>query len=260
MRYRFQVTLLLVVASLLGAGCEIHRSPRQLALPQFHPAQAFAEPSPSRVDDELVSEGAAPLRADDDFEQGLMASYARPAAAEPASPAVSFQSVPLAARLVGRIPQSLDEWNWAGDEKMTLIVHSTAGRPDALIYAEAFSDLVGRWPTRDANRFYRPVAPSLASGAVDLLLPEWPSLVVAPASETGLKPAEVRRARRSLQTRTLGRGIGFRESDSVSAFPIIRTALITKLQAASNRRETNAREQQITLHPTRFQLGQRYCH
>ncbi len=119
---------------------------------------------------------------------------------------VALLPVPLAGRLVGRIPQSFDEWSWAGDEEMTLIVHSTAGRPDALIYAEALSDLAGRWPTREANRFHRTVAPSLASGAVDLLVPEWPALVVALASETGLKPAKVRRALRSLLTRTLGRG------------------------------------------------------
>lgn len=96
MRYRFQATLLLVATALLGTGCAIDRSPRQLAFPELDPAQPFAEPLPGRIADGLESEGAAPLRAEDDFEQSLMASYARPAEAEPAAPAVLSQSVPLA--------------------------------------------------------------------------------------------------------------------------------------------------------------------
>ncbi len=201
----------LILVVLTAWGCRMESSPRRLPYPTLDPAQPFTGAALPASGTEAGFESGADLRAASSFEESLT-SYTSSVEPTQGAPVEAVQKVPVAG-FVARLPHRFDDWTWAAGARRSLILHTTAGRPDALIYAEATSDLAERWPSAEVNRFLRTVAPPLASRWVDQLLPEPPGLVSRLAKETDLKRSEVRQALRRLSTATLGRGLGLRGSE-----------------------------------------------
>jgi hypothetical protein len=111
----------LLLALLLLAGCENRRGPRQPPFPVFDPRQPFA--------------------------------LAEAAPAPGSQEVTAFSAVSLGGRFAARVPQRFDEWGWGADTGRTLLLHRTAGRVDALVYAEPFGDRMTRQPTAELGRF-----------------------------------------------------------------------------------------------------------
>lgn len=122
--------------------------------------------------------------------------------------AVMRQGVPVAGRLVGAVPKDFDRWQWAGDETLTLITHSTSGRVDGVIFAEAVSDV--SWPSLELDRFHRTVAPELASATMPFLAGRRRKLEQAVAAEIEGTTHDAVTLMDRLQSRTLNRGLGFK--------------------------------------------------
>lgn len=120
----------------------------------------------------------------------------------------SWQAVPLAGRLVASVPQDFDRWQWATEGSLTLIVHSTAGRSDGVIYVETLVD--GPWASVELDAFHHTVAPQLASRVLPRFAPWPPGLVEALQEKQGLSATSAVWALARLRSRTLGRGLGFR--------------------------------------------------
>ncbi|HYO12899.1 MAG TPA: hypothetical protein VE685_06885 [Thermoanaerobaculia bacterium] len=193
---------LLALAAFLAAGCRQEPPrPRELPFPTFESAAPFPELS--------VPAAQADASGSGDFERLLKAEGAE---AEPsAEPAL--QSVALGGPLVGRIPIG-DAWQWSTAEGVTLILYApAAGRPATLIYAESFSPLIQRRPSKEHHRFQVAVDPDRSEGYLE---PEsaWDLASGGPhremAERADLSRTEAGHFVQLLGTRTAGRGLGFR--------------------------------------------------
>lgn len=204
-------TLCATLVALVLGGCGDRGGPRLPPFPTFDPRQPFADATvaPAAARDASDAFDAA----DPSFEDALRASYGGGDEATPAAPAVATEAVPLAGRLVSVLPRGGEDWTWSADETSTLVVHRTGGRVDAMIYAEAWSDLVRSFPSAEHDRFLRTVAPELASSAMAIARGLLDVPIAQIASGAGLSVTAARRAWAALETRTLGRGVGFQPDE-----------------------------------------------
>lgn len=116
--------------------------------PELRPAlgadrPGIAEPVPEERRSAFGAPKAAP------------ATASTPAAAVPAAGDPPLDSVPLGAGLLGELPAAARSWRWASDPGgATLIVHGAdRDRPDAVVYAEAFSPVIAVEPSAELARF-----------------------------------------------------------------------------------------------------------
>ena len=118
----------------------------------------------------------------------------------------SWQAVPLAGRLIGLVPRDFDRWQWAAVDSLTLIIHSTGGRVDGVIYVEAL--VASPWASLELDGFHRTVAPQLASEVFP-----WGTsrsgLADGLSEEYRVPKSAVIETLVRLRSRTLGRGLGF---------------------------------------------------
>jgi len=133
-------------------------------------------------------------------------STSQPAGA-PSQPAGKLPSVPLAGRLAADLAG--DGWRVFGDETVTVLLHiASSGRPDALVYTEAFPAAGRARPSEEAARFLLTVDPTL-------LRNDWSrgeASAALAAKLQGTSPADQRNLRAvagMAMTRTGGRGLGY---------------------------------------------------
>lgn len=188
--------------------------PRQLPFPRLDARDLFPQELAARqVEDERAP--AAPTSQFDATLQAAGAPLPAPAAApfaEPPEPRL----VPLGGDLVGEIPDDRDVWLWSTEDGATLVLHQTStGRPDALVYTEAFTPLIERRPTAEIHRFHTSVAPLVEAdtpflgrfrGSLD-------EVTAARSAGRGGDLAARARITQLLASRTRGRGLGFDARD-----------------------------------------------
>lgn len=203
--------LLPLLFVLVGAASACGPSaPREIPFPKLDSKTLFPGSLPGVPTTSTPSDGEP-----EDEIARLMRDSVPPTDAEPATH--GMQSVMVAGHLVGELPLRFEEWRWATDGDVTLAVHFQDGRPDALIYAEAFGPVARSRPTEETQRFYGTIDPGLASPwavlgslvglaarAAIALIDDYPgkgSLSEIATLAVGFKAA---------MTRTGGQGFGYR--------------------------------------------------
>lgn len=192
---------------LLATSCDSRPGPRRVAFPVFNPRAPFPELSdeaPTRAP------GADPqANSGSGFERAIARELGdAPAEGTPAARARSVQTIPLAGVLAAELPQSFDEWSWSTDGGATLIAHRRPGQaPDALVYVEAYSPAVERFPSYEVGRFLFTVEPGLSPNIV--YPPLIPALAKGVLKQTGVPMLQAIVPLELMTTRTRGRGLGF---------------------------------------------------
>lgn len=188
----------------LAAGCGPEPpQPRELPFPVIETAAPFPELAVPAAPTAEPAQGSAPRSA---FEAALTVAPAPDPAAAPQPPAAPARlSVPLGAQLLGELPPD-GSWRWSAEGGAVLVVHGSGGaRPTALIYAEAFTDMVRDRPSEEHQRFRVTVDPAAAEGHFPLGEP-----LRRVEERTGLSGTDAARFLQLVTTRTAGRGLGFR--------------------------------------------------
>jgi hypothetical protein len=197
----------LSLATGLLAGCG-QSAPRRLDLPTFDPGALFAEPGRAAAEPTAAKAASS-------FEAALHpAAPESPAAA--ASPGGAVR-IPLGSGLVAELPAGAAPWPWGVDDRVTLAIEPGDGaRPQALLYAEAWSPEERDDPAADWRRFLSAVVPSAVpslgswralGGRLDPLL-----------AKSGMSRTERGELSVLLAIRTLGRGLGFEPSSKFSGW------------------------------------------
>lgn len=196
----------LVALGLLVASCDSRPGPRRVPFPVFNARAPFPElseaaPTPAGSDPQANSGSG--------FERAIARELGdAPAEGTPAARARSVQTVPLAGVLAAELPQAFDEWSWSTDGGVTLIAHRRPGEsPDALIYVEAYSPAVERFPSYEVGRFLFTVEPGLSPNIV--YPPLIPALAKGALKQTGVPMLQAIVPLELMTTRTRGRGLGF---------------------------------------------------
>jgi len=206
------VALALGLAGALGLAFAVRISePRELPFPTFEARSTFPELAErSRPTDEAHS--PPPSR----FQAALQRTTAPPEEPPPEPP--PRRAVPLGDDLVGDIPSDGESWRWSIEDGVTLVLHRLpGGRPDALVYAEAFAEEMGERPTAELHRFRTTVDPegNWGSPFLGALLRVMSGETKQGSSGNARDLDRSARIAQLLATRTLGRGLGFtaREDD-----------------------------------------------
>lgn len=209
-RRRFDGSI--IVATLLGvAGVLIlafalrTSEPRELPFPGFEAQAPFPELA-ERHEAADEADSPAPSR----FEAALQRGAAPPE--EPGEEPPPRRAVPLGGDLVGEVPTEGGSWRWSTESGATLIVHQPpGGRPDALVFAEAFAERMAERPTAEIHRFRVTVDPAGDGGSPFLGTLLRVTRGASGQTSAGSPPDLAHRARLThlLATRTLGRGLGF---------------------------------------------------
>lgn len=131
------------------------------------------------------------------------------AAAAPVAPERP-RSVPLAKLFAADVPGNA--WRRFAQESVTVLVHRPdEGQPDALVYAEAWSDLAATSPGAEMRRFLLTVDPLLV-GRQAGWSPELSTLAAGLGGAGSSGRATDRQAVGLAMTRTGGKGIGYTSS------------------------------------------------
>lgn len=143
----------LVGVGLLGAlgvfaGCT--EGERRLPTPDFESRRAV----PGVEESSESSEGGE----QSNFEEAIRESQSQGDESKGATR--SQQLVPMGSGFAGEIPVKFDAWQWAADPSSSLVVYAETGsRPQAVIYAEDFSDFGRTFPSLELDRFLVGVDP-----------------------------------------------------------------------------------------------------
>lgn len=141
--------LVAVVIGLAVCGCT--EGERRLPTPEFQPRQAI--PGIDRQERNASDDGERSR-----FEEAIRESQSDGEESE--GETSSRQLVPLGSGFAGEIPVEFDAWQWAADATSTLVVYAeTGGRPQAVVYAEDFSDFGQTSPSLELDRFLVAVDP-----------------------------------------------------------------------------------------------------
>lgn len=169
---RYSKTLLLGLCPMLfiAVSCS-DQGARELAVPIFDARAPFAELSSSgKSSSRSGAKSSGQSSGASDFEKAIAESMAGGGDEDgdedssdsgdaqddaPSSAAVQTQKVALPGGLASSIPLDFDTWQWTSENGVTVITHREAGAtsPDAMIYAERFSDLVRMYPSQEMARF-----------------------------------------------------------------------------------------------------------
>ncbi|AWV89750.1 hypothetical protein [Bradymonas sediminis] len=202
-RRYFRAQLLGVSLLAFAAVSCTDQGPRELAQPIFDARAPFEELSASGTGatgakrsgqsaggSEFEKAIAESMAGGDDAEQDPADDGAAAQDAQ-ASEAVQTQKVVLPGGLASTVPLDFDTWKWTSENGVTLITHRAPGgtSPDAVIYAERFSNLVRVYPSQEMERFRKFADPGFTS-LLDLLNPESPALPQAALEQ--LDPAQLR--------------------------------------------------------------------
>jgi glutaredoxin-related protein len=123
---------------------------------------------------------------------------------------VKTQEVPLAGSLVSSIPLEFEEWQWSSQGRVTIITHREPGasQPDAMVYVEAFSPLIGMFPSAEMRRFHQTVDPALVTS---LSLPGLSAGLMRELSEkTGVDASSLSDGLTRAASHTMGLGLNYR--------------------------------------------------
>ncbi|MFB6264517.1 MAG: hypothetical protein ABEL76_12975 [Bradymonadaceae bacterium] len=153
-------TLALAAVALLAVGCA--EGERRLPYPDFDPRAPIPELGDSPGDDrQTSSEGSSK------FEKAIQENLeSKPKGSEEEKKPVSRQVVPIAGAFAGEIPVQFEDWSWSRTDSATVVTYSKKGdSPDAIIYAESFSELGRTFPSLDIARFLYTVDPSYGQSA-----------------------------------------------------------------------------------------------
>lgn len=210
-RLRLGLWMLVAVASSVLLACS-PSTPRELPFPILDPKAPFPEQAPAQAGGPATAEGA-----DDEIARMMRES----GAANPAGqPSAAIQTLLVAGRFVAELPLRFEEWRWATDGDVTLAVHFSEGRPDALIYAEAFGPMVRGRPTEELQRFLGTIDPGLLSpgtifgSLVGLATRGILATVGAESVEyTFAEVAGLAQGLWAAMSRTGGNGFGYRSTD-----------------------------------------------
>lgn len=205
-----RLTAAITLLALLSLGCENNVGPRQPHFPTFEARQPF----PELVD---LDEQATPTRSTlsgSSFERSIARELE--SGGEEGSTVTAqtqgVQTVSLSSVFVADVPLNFNEWQWSSDGPVTMLIHRKAGSaPDALVFIEAFSPAVERFPSFDVGRFQYTVDPGLSPNIV------YPPLVLLAArwvsKAAGLPPMTTVLSLQKATTRTMGRGLGYSSTD-----------------------------------------------
>lgn len=196
--HRRPASLLLLALLTAGTACEAPTGPRELTSPRLEAAAPFRATTDRAADD--TTEGGV----GGSFEDRLRQRGATRRDDEDTG-TLALQRVRLAEGLTGELPR--EGWSWARNGDVSLLLHGTP--PDALVYAESFSDLARQRPAAALNRFYLGVDPPMASTWLGIGSDLAPMAALA-AAKLPMSTPQVQHGLEMLLTPTLGRGLGFR--------------------------------------------------
>ncbi|MFH1465185.1 MAG: hypothetical protein ABIO70_12435 [Pseudomonadota bacterium] len=191
-----RVALPLACLLALGVGCSENPERRLAPSPEFTPAGLLPLPPELAVQEPAAADlalGGLPLVADT-------------TAVEP----TDRQAVALSGLFTTSIPLEFQDWQWATDGRLSLVLHETSGRMDALIYAEAFDRTIQKAPSLELRRFHATVDPGLSGGVVLAHLALAATLLDDPTA--AVRFADVLQTLFAATTRTMGRGLGYRSA------------------------------------------------
>ncbi|MEM9553337.1 MAG: hypothetical protein AAGC60_03700 [Acidobacteriota bacterium] len=142
---------------------------------------------------------------------GLFTDAPRRATVDPGAgiETVTRRPVALPGGFSSSLPESWDGWIHAVGDHVAITVHEGAGGVDVWIYAERPSGRLASAPSLEWDRFLRTVAPGLSSPTLRAAPQPTRSVARKLSAASGLQRTALRGALACLETRTLGRGLGF---------------------------------------------------